>query len=76
MEFNKAKAHYDKKKYGKCSSCSHGILKYVFYGNYRYVCKVRDEQMNNELACDWFKIKFCKYYELKKVEEENKNVKK
>ena len=59
MEFTVAREHYKKKKYGKCVDCKHNDSTGQPY------CKVREECMFKDLAVDWFKIKFCKYYECK-----------
>lgn len=76
MEFNKAFELHNKKLYGKCSTCEYSCMDYVVRTTPTVYCKVRREYMIKSLMCDWFQIKFCKYYEEKKVKEENKNVKK
>lgn len=68
MEFTVAREHYKKKKYGKCINCKHNNMLYKEFMKHTY-CTVREEYMYNELAVDWFIIKFCKYYECKQEVE-------
>lgn len=67
MEFNKALELHNKKLYGKCNNCEYKRMDYVVRTVPTVYCKVRKEYMIKSLACDWFQIKFCKYYEPKKV---------
>ena len=64
MEFTVAREHYKKKKYGKCINCKYNDMVYNEFRKQTY-CNVREEYMNNDLAVDWFIIKFCRYYECK-----------
>ena len=64
MELAVAREHYKKKKYGRCINCKHNDMAYNEFLNRTY-CNVREEYMYKDLAVDWFKIKFCRYYECK-----------
>ena len=62
MHYNKAKAKYLKKKYGKCTNCSHNERLNNDFVKENY-CKIREEYINKQYISDLFTMIFCQYYE-------------
>lgn len=64
MKYADAKFHYNRKKFGKCYTCTHSdFTQKNIYLEKRYFCNIRDHFMINAFLGDKFVIKFCKYYE-------------
>lgn len=62
MHYDKAKAKYLKKKYGKCTNCNHNEMLYNDFVKENY-CKIREEYINKQYITDLFTMIFCQYYE-------------